>query len=132
MRHHREALVPRRHRDAPRFRQAADAADIRLHHVQRVAVHQFAELEAGIQPLAGRDPHRRCLHQLGIAFDIVGRQRRLDEIDVLVREHIDGAQGFLPVAPGIGDIDHDRHLRPDRFAAGTHDLGNLAIILDLQ
>ena len=70
--------------------------------------------------------------KLGVAFDIVGRKRRFDEVDILAGEHLDGAKRVLPVGPGIGDIDHQRHLRANRLADIAHHSGAFAVVRNLQ
>ena len=54
MRHHRKASVTRMHCNALGFRQAPDAPNIRLHHIDCLGVHELEKLETSILPLAQR------------------------------------------------------------------------------
>ena len=112
MRHDRKPAIARVHGNAFGLGEAADPADIGLNHIDGFGVHELQEFEARVLPFAKRDLDRRGLTELGIAFDIIRWQRRLDKVDVFLREHLDGAQRLLPIPPGIGHVDHQNHLGP--------------------
>ncbi len=78
--------------DPHRFREAADAADVGLQHVELTTVSKVKEFEAGVLPLTGGNANRRPIMKVCIAVQIINVDWRLDEKEVKSRESLEDAQ----------------------------------------
>src|SRR5207237_69256 len=105
--------------DLDHRREAATPVDVRLQNRVQTTANQLFEAASEILVLATSDGNLDALDKLGVAVEIIGRQRLFEERDVVRRNCLGDADGRLDV-PHAKSVDHQRFVRSNAIANTPH------------
>ncbi|CUJ52345.1 Uncharacterised protein [Achromobacter xylosoxidans] len=102
--------------DALPFGDAATHRGVGLQDAGRALVQQFLVVPAAVADLGGGDGQVRQARQLGVTVDVVGAERLLDEVWLVLLEAADVLHGLGHVLPGVVAVHHQFHVGADGLA----------------
>ncbi len=79
--------------------------------------------EAGGEPFAGGDPNRLFIGQASVAVQVVGPERRLDEVEIELFPSLEHSQRRVGVGEGVLHVDEQLRVGANRFTHAGQNLG---------